>query len=88
MRILLVLSLGVVATSAPVGRDGTNSAASLRPRRTATCARLHQQCGGRGWRGATTCDAESTCTRSSRWWSQCTVLPGLNLWQSCSNDAG
>ena len=40
-------------------------AVAIAPGADATCAHLHDQCGGQGFFGPTTCDAESTCTRES-----------------------
>jgi endoglucanase len=46
----------------------TSSGSSTTP---TSVAQRWAQCGGSGWKGATTCVAGSTCTYSNDWYSQC-----------------
>lgn len=72
-------SSATTKTTSSVTRS-TTSTSSSSPAPSApssAAARKWEQCGGANWKGPQTCESGSTCTFSSRWYSQC--IPAKNL---------
>eukprot|EP00928_Gymnodinium_smaydae_P087185 TRINITY_DN714_c0_g2_i13.p1 TRINITY_DN714_c0_g2~~TRINITY_DN714_c0_g2_i13.p1 ORF type:complete len:744 (+),score=41.11 TRINITY_DN714_c0_g2_i13:1344-3575(+) len=66
-----------IATTTPAITITTTTTATTTTTTTTTtlsaekCQRRWQQCGGKGWSGATCCEAGSECVAQGPWYSQC-----------------
>ncbi|KAI9651133.1 hypothetical protein NHQ30_001170 [Ciborinia camelliae] len=61
----------IVTTTTKATTTGTATGTSASATATGAVVAKYGQCGGQGWTGGTVCEAGSTCTVSSVYYSQC-----------------